>query len=266
MTKKRMVSAGVALVLAITFISHAQMDPITVQSASADSIVSVVAEAQGLQLMSPDQVPFCGTFWMVLPGPGGSIAPLPCPPLDLSLPIYIIADGQFLVDGPGGSQTTLNMARVGRLAAHSTSAAAVQAQADALVNLITQIQTTAANQQMRTMARAMGMDILSSDGGASGDGGGFSPMFSSTFMIDTNALWLEITNAPDGQAYLNLHNAMNLVYAVWSTTNLAMPFPDWRVEAEIWPTDTNCTPFIQTMVLHLPRHRELSISIKMFFR
>jgi hypothetical protein len=250
MTKTQMVSAGIAFILAIAFISHAQAATITGQSAPADTIVGVVAEAQGLQWVPPDQAPFCGTFWMVLPEPGGGIAPLPYPALDLSLPIYVIADGQFLVDGTGGNQTTLNLARVGRLAVRSTSAAAVQAQADALVDLITQVQTTAANQQMRTMARAMGVDVPASDEDGGGAGGGFSPMFSSTFMIDTNALWLEITNVSDGQAYLNLHNATNLVYAVWSTTNLAMPFPDWRVEAEIWPTDTNCTPF---MVLTLDR-------------
>jgi hypothetical protein len=211
---------------------HAQTTT-TIQSASADSIVSVVAGAQGLQLVPPDQVPFCGTFWMVLPEPGGGIAPLPCPPLDLSLPIYVIADGQFLVDGASDNQTTLNTPRVGRLPASITSAGAVQARADALVNLITQIQTAAANQQMRTMALAMGMDVPSPDGDGSGDGGGFLPMFSSTFTIDPNALWLEITNVSNGWSSLNLHNATNQIYCIWSTTNLATPFASWQVETEV---------------------------------
>jgi hypothetical protein len=33
------------------------------------------------------------------------------------------------------------------------------------------------------------------------------------------------------------------VYAIWSTTDLTLPFSLWQVEAEVWPTDTNCMPF-----------------------
>jgi hypothetical protein len=100
------------------------------QSAQAYSIVSATAEAQGLQLVPPDQVPPYGTFWTVLPGTGSGItAPLPCPPLDPSLPIYAIADGQFLVDGTIGGQASLNTPQAGLLAASSTSAAALEAQA-----------------------------------------------------------------------------------------------------------------------------------------
>ena len=180
-----------------------------VQLAQTDSIISLVAEAQGLQLVPSDQVPFCGTFWMVLPGPSGITAPLPCPPLDPSLPIYAIADGQFLVDGTIGGGGFEHAATAGRQATSSTSAAALEVQANAVVNLITRVQTAAANQQMRTMARAMGMNVPSPGGDGSGDGS--LPMFSSTFTIDTNGLWLEITNVSGGVACLNLHNASNQV-------------------------------------------------------
>ena len=130
MKKTQAVSVGIAFVLAITVISHAQNKAITVQSAQEDSIVSAAAEEQGLQLMSLDQVPPYGTFWMVLPGSGGGvILPFPCPPLDQSLPIYAIADGQFLVDGTIGGQASLNTPQAGLLAASSTSAAALEAQA-----------------------------------------------------------------------------------------------------------------------------------------
>jgi hypothetical protein len=54
---------------------------------------------------------------------------------------------------------------------------------------------------------------------------------------------LEITNVSNGWSYLNLHNATNQVYAIWGTTNLALPFASWNVETEVWPTDTNCQPF-----------------------
>ncbi len=240
MKKTQMVSVGIAFVLAITFTSHAQTVATTVQSASADSIVSVVAEAQGLPLLSPDHVPFCGTFWIVLPGSVGAIAPFPCPPLDPSVPVYQIADGQFLVDETGG-QVPVMTRRVG-LQAH-TVASVLVAEADAVANLIAQVQTTAANQQARMMARAMGMDVPS-PGDGSGDGGdGSSPMFSSSYTIDTNGLWLEITNVSNGWSYLNLHNGTNQVYAVWGTTNLATPFTNWQVETELWPSNAAVLPF-----------------------
>jgi hypothetical protein len=38
---------------------------------------------------------------------------------------------------------------------------------------------------------------------------------------------------------LNLHNGTNLVYAIWSTTNL---LAGWQVETEVWPTNGTVTP------------------------
>jgi len=245
MKKTQAVSVGIAFVLAITVISHAQNKAITVQSAQEDSIVSAAAEEQGLQLMSLDQVPPYGTFWMVLPGSGGGvILPFPCPPLDQSLPIYAIADGQFLVDGTIGSQATFNTPQAGRLVASSTSAAALGAQADAVLNLITQVQTAAANQQTRTMARAMGMDVPS----PGGDSSDYSSSYVA-YMFDTNQLWLEITNVSGGVAYLSLHNSTNEVYAIWGTKNLLTPFSGWQVATEVWPgTNQAVTSFTIPML------------------
>ncbi len=204
-----------------------------VQSAQADSVVSAVAEDQGLPLLTPDQVPFYGTFWTVLPGPVGAIAPFPCPPLDPSVPVYAIADGQFLVDETGGQVPVMTRrVRLQAQATGNTVVSVVAAEADAVANLIAQIQTTAVNQQMGTMARAMGMDVS-------------SPMFISTYAIDPNGLWLEITNVSGGLAYLNLYNATDQVYAVWSTTNLTTPLAGWQMETELWPApdQTNVLPF-----------------------
>ena len=173
MKKTRVISTGIAFVFAITLTLHAQTATVSgfndniapVQLAQTDSIVGLVAEEQGLQLVPSDQVPLCGTFWMVLPGPGGITAPFPCPPLDPSLPIYAIADGQFLVDGTSSVQATLNTPQAaGRQATSSTSAAALEVQANAVVTLITRVQTAAANQQMRTMARAMGLTFPRREG------------------------------------------------------------------------------------------------------
>jgi hypothetical protein len=187
----------------------------------AQTTVEATAEAQGLQTVSYDSLPAFGTYWLVMPG--GASAPLPTPPSNPALPIFSITDTIFLVDETSGEMA---------------SARVSQAESNAVVNIINQVQTAEANQQMHAMARAMGMDVPSPDDG--GDGGDYSATFSNTFSIDTNGLWLEITNVSNGWSYLNLHNATNQVYAIWSTTDLLAP---WNVETEVWPTDTNCMPF-----------------------
>jgi len=116
--------------------------------ATPDSIVQIAAESQGLTQISPADLPIVGgTYWWVMPG--GFAVPAPCLPLDSSV-VYQVADGQFLVDDTGG-QVAVNTRQFGSQAqvASSTIASALAAQADAVVNLITQIQTRAANQQAR---------------------------------------------------------------------------------------------------------------------
>ena len=79
--------------------------------------------------------------------------------------------------------------------------------------------------------------------GDGGDGGGADYTNSyPTYTFDTNQLWLQITNVADGLANLNLHNATNQVYAIWTTTNL---LGDWQVQTELWPAldQTNVLPF-----------------------
>ncbi len=213
-------------------VSTLNSDATPIQPTTPDSIVQITAEAQGLQLVSPDNLPPFGTYWEVMPY--GVMAPLPCPPFDPTLPIYAITDNNiFLVDATGG-QLLVNPRRTTAMSAAVNDAA--ESLATAVVNLINQVQTSEANRQARSMMRAMGMNV-SDDSDDSGDG--FSPMFSG-YMIDTNSLWLEITNVSNGWSHLNLHNATNLVYAIWTTTNLLTPF---SVETELWPTDTNCQPF-----------------------
>jgi hypothetical protein len=46
-----------------------------------------------------DQLPKFGTYWIAQGPNGWPLPPLPFPPLDLpEAPIYLLADGQFLVD------------------------------------------------------------------------------------------------------------------------------------------------------------------------
>jgi hypothetical protein len=203
---------------------HAQNKAITIQLAQEDSIVSATADAQGLELVPPDQIPRFGTFWVV----SGEQPPAPLPflPYDpASTPVFSLGtDGQFLVDG------TTNVG--------GASATVLAAQADAVVNLIDRVQTTEANRQMRAMA----MDVPSpGDGGNDGGSNNYSS-FTSSYTIDTNGLWLEITNVSNGLACLNLHNSTDEVYEVWSKIDLLAT--NWNIEQEVWPeVDQEPTPF-----------------------
>ena len=221
-----------------------------VQAAPPDSIVSITAEAQGLSLVPLDQVPSSGTFWWVMQG--GAYVPMPCPPQDMIAPIYQIADGQFLADDTGGqvlvSRHQSAMLMQGTVGA---SGAAMESLAGTVINLIRQVQTAAAKQQVRTMALAMGVELPSfpslGDCGSGDGGGGYTNNYFS-YTFDTNLLWLDITNVSNGFSYLDLHNGTNLVYAIWSTTNLLTPFSSWQVETEVWPKNgtviSTVTPFV----------------------
>jgi len=174
----------------------------------------------------PDQVPQFGTFWVGGAGAAGTAAPLPCQPIDPSLPIYAIAEGQFLVADTGGEP-----------AAGSPTAAALTAQANALVNLITQIQTATARQRMR----AMGMDVPSPGGDGSGDGGGdYSPAYSGV-TINTNLLSLEMVAVTNQTASLVIHppwDVTNEVYDLLYCTNLLPPIA-WQWLLRSYPDQTN---------------------------
>jgi len=80
-----------------------------------------------------------------------------------------------------------------------------------------------------------------------GFGGGFgmddsSDSFGSLYGAN---LWLQITNVSGGLVFANLMNATNYVYAILSTTNLAIPSTNWSVATELFPTgdQTNVMPF-----------------------
>jgi hypothetical protein len=219
--------AGVAVLmsgifLGLTLLSRAQTQDTSGSAAvpqSQDSVVQIAAEAEGLALASPAQIPSdrCGTFWIVS---DDTFAPYPFLPARYDLANTAIfsldATGQsFLVDGT----TTTN----------GMSAADLDTEGNMVLDLIARLQEAQMNVALHTTAVAMGLESDSEEMGGS-------------FMIDTSGLWLEITNVTGGLAYLNLHNASNQVYSIWSTTNLSLPFADWQVETEVWPTNASVMP------------------------
>ena len=210
---------GFAALIILGTLLHAQTATV---SPPTDSIVQVTAEAQGLDLIAPTDLPNGGTFWLVTSN--GITAPSPCPPNNLSdFPVYAMADGIYLVDETGGQVVTNEE--------NSTIKSALAAQADAVTGLINQVQDAQLNQDM-ALAFGLDMEMDSSSG--------FSPMFA---VSDPAALWLEITNVSNGWSYFNLHNATNFVYAILSKTDLTAA--TWNVETELFPTldQTNVMPF-----------------------
>ena len=224
---------GVAVVACLA--ARAQFSSFTAQPTPTDSIVQLTAEAQGLARMLPADLPRSGTFWLVMPG--GGMAPMPCPPYDLTLPVYQIADGQFLIDSTGG-QIFVNA----RQAASMTVAAAVDTQANALADFIINIQEI---QSRRDTATSLGMDLPFPGGGGSGGTNFYDSSFSAQ-VFTTNDLWLEITGTTNASssmtADLVIHspwNVTNGVFDLFATTDLAPSAWQWVLRC--LPGQTNLT-------------------------
>jgi len=238
--------AGVVLVLAFNISSQTTLvggfnrTTAPIQSPPPDSFVQVAAESQGLSQVAPADLPSGATYWWVMPS--GCAVPTPFLPRDLNGPVYQITDAQFLVDTTGG-QVALNShpCALQRQTTANTVATVIAAHADAVVNLINQIQARDAEQQMRSMAMAMG---IPSFGGGFGDGGGYSGNgYTNNYVpytFDTNGLWLGNPTVSNGVSYVNLNNATNQVYAILTTANL---LGSWQVETIVWPTNNSVMPF-----------------------
>ncbi|MEI7807538.1 MAG: hypothetical protein WCJ07_03525, partial [Verrucomicrobiota bacterium] len=232
---------GLTVAIILCLAARAQLSSLiqgTLTSAP-DSIVQITADAMGLEPVAYADLPRGGTYWWVTPS--GAAAPLPFPPLDRIVPIYTIADGQFLVDDTGGqvAQRALRW-NVTQSRSSSQTVSAVDRLGNAVADLIEQIQQTHFE---RTMMMSLGFPSPGEGGGGTngGDYGNYS-----TYTIDTNLLWLEITNVSNGWSYLNLHSGTNAfstnqVFAIWTKTNLLDA--NWTIEKEVWPSDPNCQPF-----------------------
>ena len=226
----RSLSIVSGLIASLNF-AHGQM---LAQSASADSVVQVVADAEGLTILSPEDVPlYGGTYWTVFPGLNGTPVPMPCLPMDSNVRVWAIADGQYLVDASGDvlPQATERMAARG-----VSSATLIQSQADAVDNLVLQVQ---ANQQMQMMA----MDVPT-PGDGSGDGGtnSYTPDYSSYTVDYGSNLWVSGISLLSGNLNGTATNTQSGVqYDVMSRTNLMQT--DWQYEGTILGSDaTNWTP------------------------
>jgi hypothetical protein len=205
-----------------------------VQAAAPDSIVQILADANGLELLSPGQAPRSGTFWWITAS--GNAVPAPCPPLDLTAPIYQLAANQFLVDQTGGAIPAIPR-RFGMQAQTTggTPVSGLEMEADTVLNLIERVQAAAASQQMGMMAgRTMSMNVSGGPvpgfegggGGGSGTNGFYSDSFNFHPDYGTN-LWIAETNLASGYMSGVVSNTTaDIQYELQYKTDLAQS--DWQ--------------------------------------
>jgi hypothetical protein len=216
--------SGSALIFGLHLL-HAQETATPAQSTPTDSIVQLTADSLGLPLISPDALPRSGTFFLMVPGPGGLTAlPYPCPPAGL-LPTYSIIPEEYLVDGTGG-QVILNT----RSASSSSVDSVLETQANAVVNLIDRVQRV----QLRQMAQAMGIDVPSS-----GDFGNQNPNIETPADVSNYSKYMEQT------------------FSLIDTNAAAANDTDLYNACLAFGNDTNTVP-----VLQIARHRPSCVLLK----
>ena len=205
-------------------------------------MVAVVADAQGLPFVPPDQRPIFGTFWEVhssLPCLG---APLPTPPLDTNTPVYAIGDpvvvGQFLMDETAGQVISPQAQSVQRALRSMSTASILQAQTEELQAFVAQVQAAQVSAQLRANDQ---MSRLRPDGGAT-----FGPMPNTSYTADD--LWLEVVTVTDATGFFVVHppeaEATNGVYDLLMTTLLSADAPGLNLTNWYWllrtsPGETN---------------------------
>ena len=243
-----LLTIGVMVISHVTRAQLGSISPIALlpdaadgQVSVPDSIVRIAAEAEGLSQVDPASLPFFASCWWTV-SPGGAPVPMPCPPQDLSVPIYQIVDGIYLVDETGGA-VSVSVPRTSPMRAVTTASitSAVESQGSAIASLIEQVQATAAAQQNRLLARAMGINVP-----MPGEGGGTNSYYlgGSGFTIPdygTN-LWIAQTAVAAGSLTgIGTNTIAEVQYEIQSRTNLAQA--DWQSEGFIYGSPaTNWTP------------------------
>jgi hypothetical protein len=235
-TKRIIMAVGLVLVLPLL---HAQIAPFGISNnnlapvAAAptdfiDSIVCLTADYNSLPLLPAGQAPVVGTFWTIVNGPITTALPFPCPPPGGNHPTYEISPGIYLVDDTAG--------------ANPVTPADLEAQAIATANVIAQVQTAAAGQQMQAMMRAAG-DGLPGVPGGGGTGGTDGWNGSINYPVcTTNDLWLQILGATNGTVGLVINTPWNVtdgVFDLFATTNLLSSTWQWLMRTA--PGQTNLT-------------------------
>jgi hypothetical protein len=216
-----------ALALA-TVPGHAQLTP--QQGQMSDSVVAIVADAQDLPFVPPDQRPLFGTFWEVRSSLPCHPAPAPCPPFDPSIPVYLIGRDHYLVDETAGQILTPESQYLRGLPADATTASILQAQVDELQNFVAQVRTRLAT---AALAPREQMNALTLDGPSGGGPLGPTPMD-----YTAEDLWLQLITLTNTTGLFVVHppaaEATTGVYDLFMTTNLSPGVPGLNLTNWAW--------------------------------
>jgi hypothetical protein len=201
------------ILTAFTLILHAQTTALPVQGGAGSTVdwssasdMQVLLQAVEMTPTVPaDSTPRYGTFYSAQHAPGTRSAWPPLPGNPYNLPVWNLGDGVYLL-------------------------------ADEQWNYSPPLMSSSLASGGMMATDGMGPPPFDT-----GDGGDDSNIFTNFYTLPTNGLWLEMTNVANGFACLNLHGATDAVYEVLSKTDLTIP--SWNIETELWPTDTNSTPF-----------------------
>jgi len=205
-----------------------------------NNVVSAVAVAQGLPPIAPADLPRLQTYWLA--SYRGVFIPFPSPPQIPGAAFFLLPNGAVLVD-PGNDQVLSPKLLTGQLATSEALNSALAAEVAAVANLINQSQAQTQTAQLggrTTMGFGRNGPLL--PGGDSGGDIGIATNFP-LFSINSNLLYLTLTNVANGLAYCGLGSATGQVYGILESSSLATPLDLWTAVAEVWPTDTNLTPF-----------------------
>lgn len=211
---------------------------------SGSSIVSAVAISQGLSPIAASDLPRFQAYMVA--SYRGVFIPYPCPPQNPVAVFFLLPNGAVLVD-PGNDQVLPPNLLTGQMATSDALNSAIAAEVSAIGNLINQSQAQAQAAQFggpTTMGFGQNGPLL--PGGGSGGDTGIATNYP-VLIINSNLLYLTLTNVDNEFAYCGLGCATDQVYAILESSSLSIPLNQWTVVAEVWPTDTNLAPFtVQT--------------------
>jgi hypothetical protein len=171
------------------------------------SPLSLLAQAETNPPVPPEDLPRTGTFYSAQNRP-----PLPYDWLP-DLQVYPLGNGQFVVD-----DSSVNYSAAGT-------------QGD--------VSRPSGDDAAGSMDDSGAPLPPGAGGGGTNSYGGGGPFPVPSF--STNGLWLQMTGITNSIVSLNLNNAADTVYEVWTKTNLAQT--NWNIETEVFPTNQQVMPF-----------------------
>ena len=210
-----LLSAGMLIATAFLAVGQIQLQP---SQPEPDSVVAIVADAQGLPFVSAEDQPPFGTYWEAHNSLPCLTVPMPCPPSDPNTVVYAVGGGHFLADMTAGPLIgQLPSPYRHRDLSAADYAAILQAQAGELQNFIVQDQAWQLSAQSTRNGTMNALDFDPPPWPPGGDGGTNDWGGGSTYngrTPGTNDLWLEILSMSLSNATANL-----VIHPPWNVTN-----------------------------------------------